>query len=91
MEVVYNSDTSTIVCAFFSKANYSCSIRYGLCSDRNMESLTMSQRSYAIGSDKVLLQIESSGLALYCYAVRASNGTFALIVEGRFDAMSPGV
>ena len=86
MEVVYNADTSTVTCKFFSNADYSCSIKYGLCQD--IETKSNTSRSNTTGSNQVLLQIQSGGSAQLCYVVTARNDTFAVLVNGTFNVTS---
>lgn len=89
VEVVYNADTSTITCKFFSNADYSCSIKYGLCLDNNIiETKSNTIRSNTTGSNQVLLQIQSGGSAQLCYVVTARNDTFAVLVKGKFNVAS---
>jgi hypothetical protein len=86
VEVAYNAATSTVACNFLKNANYSCSVKYGLCQD--IETKSNSSRNNTTGSDQVLIQIQSSGSAQMCYVVTASNDTFVVVVKGTFNIES---
>ena len=88
----YDSDASTITCVFLNtgsqNGNHMCSIRYGSC---QQEFSHDSQGSTTVEfPDRVVIQIKLSGSECYVYSVKASNGTFSVIVEGNINTGSGG-
>ena len=85
VKVEYDSATSTISCVFLNNRNIieqSCSIKYGKCNQKLV--LTASDNSTLESPNRVTLQVESDGSD--CYVIRASNGTFTVIIEGQFSS-----
>ena len=78
VKVEYDLTSSTITCVFQSSAENSCHVKYGQCHQKL--NLTAERNST---TNKVTLQIKSDRSE--CYAVTASNGTFAVMVEGSFS------
>ena len=78
VKVEYDLTSSTITCVFQSSAENSCCIKYGQCHQKL--NLTAEGNST---TNKVMLQIKSDRSE--CYTVTASNGTFAVMVEGSFS------
>ena len=92
LAVKFDSSGSTITCIFLNQqdnSEKSCSIAYGLCGENPHLS---SQGVPTSTSNSIILQLQFENKTEfdYCYLVTASNGTFSVIVEGRFGDVEDG-
>ena len=80
VRVVYNSDTSTLMCIFLNELDISpksCSITYGQCDTE------MKQSTRIEDSNGTILTLTLQELAPpTCFIVMASNSTFSVSVDG---------
>ena len=85
----YDSSASIVTCVFLNtgsqNSNVTCSIRYGACKDEFSKDAQVSTTTEF--PDQVVIQNIRPG-GSDCYAVRASNDTYAVIVKGSFNTGS---
>ena len=76
---------SRVVCRFLNQqdeySNKSCTITLRLCEQNILESVSVQGHTT---SNPVRLEF-SSNLQSYCYTINASNGTFAVLIEGMYN------
>ena len=89
VKVEYDPAASTITCVFESRnSNHSCNISYGSC-QQEMNQAAQGSATMEF-PNQVVIKIESSGSDCYMYVVKATNGTFTVIVKGNFNIESRG-
>ena len=84
MEYIEHEATSTVICRFQSHLDTTvktCSIRYGQC-NKNLSQYAEAMSTADIISLKLSLELANQ---MYCYAIKATNGTFTVIVEGHIS------
>ena len=91
VSVTTKSVERIIMCEFLNQQDVHierrCTVLYGRCRER----LTHRAQGFAIDGSLISIQlpnITNSDIQNYCYAAVASNDTFSVLIEGKFQSTS---
>ena len=87
VNITFDSVTNKFHCNFLNQdtSGKSCNVSYALCGDHLLQTevgFTNTERPNRV---EIQLSLPESRLNTYCYIIAASNDTFKILIEGRFE------